>query len=67
MSDNITQMRLAMRLDGYLREYTGKHIGKDTLNGEKWNAVWQAADIARTNNTLNPEMVDDVRQALNKL
>jgi hypothetical protein len=67
MSDTITQMRLAMRLDAYLREYTGKKVSKDHLYREEWDTVWQVADIARTKSTLTPNLVDDVRLALKKL
>ena len=67
MHDSITQMRLAGRLDAYLKEYTDKHIDKDQLAKERWNVAWQVADGARTQNTLTPELVDDVRIALKKL
>jgi hypothetical protein len=67
MSATITQTRLSMRLDTYLMEYTGKNIRKDTLSKAKWNTVWHVADVARTQNTLTPELVDDVRIALKKL
>ena len=60
-------MRLSMRLDTYLREYTGKHLTQDNLLRDEWDAVWQVADNARTNNDLTPQLVDDVRVALNKL
>lgn len=67
MSDPITQMRLSIRLDTYLREYTGKSASKNTLSKEEWDSAWHVADVARTNDTLTPELVDDVRIALNKL
>lgn len=67
MHDSITQMRLSMRLDNYLRDYTQKNVKNEKLYKEKWEFVWQAADAARTNNTLTPELVDEVRIALNKL
>ena len=67
MSDNITQQRLSMRLDIYLSDYTGKKVKKDTLNSAEWNKVWRLADVARLQNTLTPELVDDVRVVLNKL
>ena len=67
MNDTITQMRLSMRLDIYLRDYTEKNVRNDNLYREAWKIVWQVADAARTNNTLTPELVDDVRVALNKL
>ena len=67
MNDTITQMRLSMRLDIYLRNYTEKNVRNDNLYREEWEIVWQVANAARTNNTLTPELVDDVRVALNKL
>ena len=65
MSGTITQMRLSMRLDNYLREYKGKIVRNATRSKEEWEKVWLIADIARKNNTLTPELVDDVRVALN--
>jgi hypothetical protein len=67
MSDTITQMRLAMRLDAYLREYTGKNVRRDAHSKVEWDTVWHVADVARTQKTLTPELVDDVRKALKKL
>ncbi len=67
MSGTITQMRLSMRLDNYLREYKGKIVRNATRSKGEWEKVWQIADIARMNNTLTPELVDDVRVALNSL
>ena len=67
MSDNITQQRLSMRLDTYLSDYTGKKVKKDTLNSAEWNKVWRVADVARLENTLTPEIVDDVRVVLHTL
>jgi hypothetical protein len=67
MSDTITQMRLSMRLDNYLRESKGKNVRNATRSKEEWEKVWQIADIARMNHTLTPELVDDVRVALNSL
>ena len=67
MTDTITQMRLSMRLDLYLRDYAGKNTSKDPLSTDAWDAAWQTADVARTNSTLTPELVDDVRIALRKL
>jgi len=67
MSDTITQMRLSLRLDNYLREYTRKNVRNATHSKEVWENVWQSADVARINNTLTPELVDDVRVALNSL
>lgn len=66
MSDNITQMRLSMRLDAYLREYTGKNVRRDTPYKAEWDKIWQVADVARRQNTLTPELVDTVRKALEK-
>ncbi|GAC1696102.1 MAG: hypothetical protein PVS3B3_21000 [Ktedonobacteraceae bacterium] len=66
MSDSIKQMRLSLRLDSYLSDYTKKNIGKDTLADEEWETVWHIADAARTENDLTPELVDDVRIALKK-
>jgi hypothetical protein len=66
MSDNITQQRLSMRLDTYLSDYTDKKAKKDTLHSAEWNKVWKVADVARLQNTLTPEIVDDVRVVLNK-
>jgi hypothetical protein len=56
-----------MRLDAYLREYREKNVRRDALSKVEWDTVWQVADVARTQNTLTPELVDDVRQALEKL
>jgi hypothetical protein len=67
MSDTITQTRLSMRLERYLSDYTTKNIRKDTLSKKEWDMVWHVADVARTQNTLTPELVDDVRLALKKL
>ena len=67
MSDTITQTRLSMRLERYLSDYTTKNARNDTLSREEWDTVWQVADVARTQNTLTPELVDDVRLALKKL
>lgn len=67
MSDPIMQMRLSMRLATYLREYTGKNVRNDHLSREEWERVWQVADVARTNNTLTPELVDAVRIVLKEL
>jgi hypothetical protein len=67
MSDSITQMRLSMRLDIYLRDYTGKNVKKDTLYREEWDHVWRLADVARIHNNHTPELVDDVWVALHKL
>ncbi len=67
MSDTITQMRLSMRLDSYLREYTGKHSANSPFFTREWDDVWRVADSARTQNTLTPELVDNVRVVLHKL
>jgi hypothetical protein len=66
MSDTITQMRLSMRLDTYLREYTANNVRRDVILKEEWDSVWQVADVARTQNVLTPELVDNVRKALKK-
>lgn len=65
MSDPITQNRLSMRLERYLSDYTKKNV--DPLSRKEWDTVWHVADVARTDNNLTPELVDDVRIALNKL
>lgn len=65
--DSVRQMRLAGRLDFYLREYEGKAGGKSHPATEAWNVSWQAADAARTEYVLTPELVDDVRIALGRL
>ena len=65
MNDPITQMRLSTRLERYLSDYTKKAIGRDALSSKEWNTVWHVADVARTQSTLTPELVDDVRKALN--
>jgi hypothetical protein len=67
MSDIITQKRLSMRLEIYLSDYTGKKVKKDKLYSAEWDKVWRVADGARLQNTLTPELVDDVRVALHKL
>jgi len=67
MNDPITQVRLSKRLDVYLRDYAGKNVRNDHLYRKEWDAVWQVADVARMNNTLTPELVNDVRLTLNKL
>jgi hypothetical protein len=67
MSDIITQKRLSMRLDIYLSDYTGKNVKKETLSSAEWNKVWKVANVARVQNTLTPELVDDVRVVLHKL
>jgi hypothetical protein len=67
MSDTMTQTRLSMRLDLYLSEYKGKHLRKETPFRGEWEAAWNAADVARTRRRLTPELVDDVRLALQKL
>jgi hypothetical protein len=67
MSDNITQQRLSIRLDTYLSDYTGKKVKKDKRYSAEWNKVWRVADVARLQNNLTPELVDDVRVVLNKL
>ena len=67
MSDTITQTRLSLRLDLYLRDYTEKSARKDHLSREQWEIAWKVAAVARTNKTLTPELVGDVRVALKKL
>jgi hypothetical protein len=67
MSDSITQQRLSMRLDLYLSEYTGKKVKKETLSRAEWKKVWRLADVARPQNNLTPELVDDVRIVLHTL
>ena len=67
MSDIITQKRLSMRLDIYLSDYTGKKVKKDKLYRAEWDKVWRVANVARLQNNLTPELVDDVRVVLHKL
>jgi len=67
MHDSITQTRLSLRLDEYLSEYRSKGIAKDHASSATWKAAWEAAELARTNQALTSELVDDVRMALNKL
>lgn len=67
MSDDITQTRLSMRLENYLREYAGKQNDKTPFSTREWDETWQIADSARTQNALTPELVDNVRIALQKL
>jgi len=67
MSDSITQKRLSMRLDLYLSDYTGKKVKKENFYSAEWNQVWRVADVARLQNNLTPELVDDVRVVLHKL
>ena len=67
MNDPITQMRLSMRLERYMSDYTEKSIKKDSLYRDEWTAIWNIADAARTLSELTPELVDDVRVALNRL
>jgi hypothetical protein len=67
MGEIITQTRLSMRLERYLSEYTNKNGSKDPLSREEWDRVWHVADVARIQKTLTPELVDDVRIALEKL
>jgi len=66
MNDTITQTRLSMRLDVYMSNYIKKNIGTDEQSQTEWNTVWKAAEHARIKNTLTPELVDDVRRALQK-
>lgn len=67
ISDPITQMRLSMRLESYLSEYTQKNTNKDALDKDEWDTVWRVANGARTENTLTPEIVDDVRIVLKRI
>ena len=67
MNDNITQMRLSMRLDTYLKEYKEDNISRDALSNTNWNTAWKVANSARTQDILTPELVDDVRIALHGL
>jgi hypothetical protein len=67
MTDPITQMRLSMRLERYLSDYTKKESRADTPSGEEWETVWHIAAVARTDNQLTPEIVDNVRIVLKKL
>lgn len=67
MSDTITQTRLSMRLDTYQSEYRKKNVRNDNIRKKEWDATWKIADFARANSNLTPEIVDDVRMALNKL
>jgi hypothetical protein len=67
MNDTITQARLSLRLDAYLSNYKKKNVRKDNPSREEWDTVWEAADVARTENNLTPELVDNVRLVLNKL
>ncbi len=64
MGDNITQMRLSMRLDNYLKAYTEDNVRKGTLSTMEWDTAWRVADGARAQDTLTPEIVDNVRIAL---
>lgn len=45
----------------------GKIAGKDNALRQEWNIAWNAAEVARTQNNLTPELVDDVRMACNQL
>lgn len=67
MSDTITQTRLSLRLDNYMSDFKRKILGKDHLSRAEWDTAWQAAEVARANNSLTPELVDDVRIVVNKL
>ena len=67
MNEAVTQARLSMRMETYRGTYTSLHRNTDALSKTEWNTAWQLADGARTQNTLTPELVDDVRKALKKL
>ena len=41
-----------------------KNTNKDK---DEWDTVWRVADGARTENTLTPEIVDDVRVVLKRM
>jgi hypothetical protein len=56
-----------MRLDMYMSNYKEMKLRKETLSSEQWDTVWKAAEVARVQNNLTPELVDNVRIALNKL
>jgi len=67
MSDTITQTRLSLRLENYMSDFERKNLSNDHLSSAEWDTAWKAADDARANKTLTPELVDDVRLAVNKL
>jgi uncharacterized protein YjaG (DUF416 family) len=67
MSDTITQTRLSMRLATYLSAHAEKNVKNDNVHKQEWDTAWNIADLARANSELTPEIVDDVRIALNKL
>ena len=67
MSDTITQQRLSMRLDILCERLYRKESQKATLDSAEWNKIWRVADVARIENTLTPEIVDDVRVVLHTL
>jgi hypothetical protein len=67
MSDTITQARLSLRLDSYMTDFNRKSLKKSGLSRVEWDIAWKAADVARTNNNLTPELVDDVRIVVSKL
>jgi len=67
MNDVITQTRLSMRLDMYMSDYTKKSVGTDELLQAEWQRAWNVAEQARLKNTITPELVDDVRRALQQL
>jgi hypothetical protein len=67
MGDILSQTRLSLRLDAYMDSYNGKGARKDTQPKAEWDNAWKAAQLARTQSNLTPELVDDVRVALNKI
>lgn len=67
MSDPITQMRLSLRLDKYISDFKQKNLGKDDLSREEWDTARNAAEAARTNSNLTPQLIDDVRIVVHKL
>ena len=67
MSDFITQTRLSLRLESYLREYVSKHDDTQPFSTREWGEAWRMADQARAQNALTPELVENVRIALQRL
>ncbi|HEY0753071.1 MAG TPA: hypothetical protein VGD98_03850 [Ktedonobacteraceae bacterium] len=67
MSDTLTQARLARRLDGYMGDFRRRNPAREHPSRSEWESVWKTAETARMNNALTPELVDDVRVAVNKL
>lgn len=67
MYEGITQARLSMRLDTYLSDYQEKQRKNDHVDSKRWETVWEAAEVARAEHLLTPELVDDVRMVLHTL